>query len=370
MYWAGQAGTEESFVHAFFFLQMPRKKRLRKNERPEAKIYGIRYSNGVARGAHVLEGDARREWLGQSLDGDEPEVSHGSVADDYIVDDSFDHSHASCSPEDQLRGIVIDTLKSVWVSPDGRECHFVQQACDTRTGAPLDQQYSFVGIRIVQYEGEKCVVSWCSNADCSRCHSFATCFQMTDFPDLKSDAHLADLPRSCPASQIAVEVASIGLLNALDLEGKFQADLTSEVTICSHNTSTFMQTLESPGTLFFECCGTLNNHSPLQQNLNSSMSRGKERGTIGFFSVLQSCILFASCRLANTVLALQEIEGEVIAEHKIYGHHLFLVRAKQDFHAWGAVTVKDNGKVSCRSCSGRHCKHKNLVASRIHAGKS
>ena len=198
----------------------------RRKKEPRWNVY-VSDSQGLRR----LEGQEKEEFLGidtqQASCSEECQPEYDDHWAGYYVASMEEHEIPA---EVKLRANILSNQRRAWISPDGRETHFKQQACDMETGDLIKGKYTFVGVRMIQYANEQCEFSWCSCPDCSRgCHGIANCFQMSDFPALESHQHKGGIAVHCAIFEVAVEVAREGVPSPLELDTSFAEDLEPEV---------------------------------------------------------------------------------------------------------------------------------------------
>ena len=84
----------------------------------------------------------------------------------------------------------------------------MQPSCDA-AGIVIARKFSFVASRIVRYQGEEALISWCSNVGCPDYLSridVQSLFQGADFPDRAADERLQGVERLCTCSQHILEM--------------------------------------------------------------------------------------------------------------------------------------------------------------------
>ena len=197
-------------------VQMARKKRVHWEIHVTDKKDGLR----------LLSDSEAQAFLGYTSAGPEPEPCYPKS------DVGHAYEEIDLSPRQRLWGVACETLRRIWVSPDGREAHFVQQSCNLETGEANRNRFIFLGMRVVKYADKKCLLSWCSSPECKRqCQEIAARFQLTDSPQLQSCKHTSGISLHCPLSEIAVEIASSQMKSPLDLEAVFRAGVSAEVKL-------------------------------------------------------------------------------------------------------------------------------------------
>ena len=126
-----------------------------------------------------------------------------------LVDEpSFEFSISDrLSPRETLLESLNSHVRLAWVSPDGREAHYVVPDCDP-AGEVLPKKFSFVAFRFVKYQDQHILLSWCSTANCpdhlSRIQVQAL-FQGADIHDRIASQHLQELVLLCSCSKDLLE---------------------------------------------------------------------------------------------------------------------------------------------------------------------
>ena len=146
----------------------------RRKKEPRWNVY-VSDSQGLRR-LEYLEGQEKEELLGIDTQQASCSEDFQPEYDDHWAGD-YDASmeEHEFPAEVKLRANILNTQRRAWIGPDGRETHFMQQACDMETGDLIKGKYTFVGVRMVQYADEQCEVSWYSCSLRQSCSMICGC---------------------------------------------------------------------------------------------------------------------------------------------------------------------------------------------------